>query len=162
MNSKDALAATVERSVGIAGSGAQQDLLGLLRIFKDKLLLTLREGDQPGVMASAFIMRGDQQVGPGVALILQDRLILGWQKGLLRKPVLAELPLSSISQAEPGIKPKTGRMAKPLASLKLTGSESWELLFTQDAPDLKLRDTLAQLLQGTLSLDQLPEGAEQS
>ena len=161
MTNRDILAASVERSVKVAGSGAQQDLLGLLGIFKDKLLEQLRGADVPGVMASTFIMRGDDMVGPGMALALQDRLILGWQKGLFRKSVLTVLPMSSITRVESGGKPKK-LGTKPLAPLRVIGNEPWELLFTQDAPDLALRDTLSELLSGSLTMDQLPEGARRS
>jgi hypothetical protein len=160
VKTKDVLSASAERSVKVAGSGVQEDIPMLLRLFKDKLLDDLREGDVPGLMAATFIVRGGQELGPGMAMCLQDRLILGWQKGIFRKPVLATVPLSGITGAQSGTKAKTGRMAKPLASLTVAAGEQWELLFTQDAPDLELRDTLSQLLDGTLTLAQLPEYVE--
>lgn len=162
MTSKEVLTESAASSVELAGSGSQEEIIGMLRIFKDKLLPCIREDDMPGLFVPMYIFRGDQQLGAGVILALKDRAILGWMKGLLRKPVITEVSVAGM-KVETGTKPKGGGLTKPLASLRLTGREVWELLFAQNAGDVALRDALSKFLSGTLpAVDTVSPGSTES
>ena len=159
MSSKDNLVETAARSVGCAGADSQKEIMGVLQAFKDKLLPNMRNDDAPGVIAPTYILRGNTQLGAGVVMALKDRVIVGWMKGLLKKPVVAELPLASIERIEAASKPAGGRFTKPLASLRLVGRDDWELLFAADTGGLALRDGLAQVLAGPSDSEPLADGA---
>lgn len=154
MDAGDILSESAVRAVELStASDAQEEIVGLLKVFSDKLLPAIRDDDVPGLMAPTYLSRDGKLLGPGVVVALRDRAVLGWMKGLLRKPTIEVLPLTEIEEVERDTKPAGGQLSKPLASLRVTGSEKWEFLFTEDADGMKLRDILAKLLAGESEFD---------
>ncbi len=149
MDSGEVITSSAEKGIELTGSSdAQQTTVGVITAFRDKLLPAVEVDEEPGVLAPTYLLCDGRHLGAGVALVLEDRAILGWMKGLLKRPVIEAVPLARIEAVEPGSKPAGGRLAKPLESIRLKSGKEWELLFTQDAGGTRLRDALAALLAG--------------
>lgn len=158
MDAKDVLTESALSTIELLDPGdAQQDILRVLKVFHDKLLPFVHDDDVPGFLAPSYLFRDGKPFGPGVVVALKDRAILGWMKGLLRKLVVEELPLTDIKETERDTRPAGRHLTKPLASLRMTNSREWELLFTEDADGRKLRDVLAKLLTGESEVDTVVE-----
>lgn len=152
----------VERGYLASGSDKEkQDILNVLRVFKDALLREIRVDDTAGVMALSYTFRDGKDLGSGVVLTLGDRVLFGWMKGLLKKPVVEAVPLSSIAGVERGVKPASRRLREN-RTITVKAASEWEMLCSPDVPDdAPLYGLLTDLLSGRVGVDQLPDLASQ-
>lgn len=135
------------------------DLLKILRVFKDSLLVEIRDGDFPGILAGTYVFRGGKRLGVGVVLTLQGRAVISWMKGFLKRPMTEVVPLASIDSVELGQKRVTGK-AEPAPTIFLEATESWELICSPDVPaEAPLYGLLLGLLDGSVNPEQLPVDA---
>lgn len=105
-------------------------------------------------MALSYALRDGKDLGGGVVLTLGDRVLIGWMKGLLRKPVVEAVPFSSIEQ---GVRPPGGRIRSEHPIITVEAESRWEILYSPDVPaDAPLYGLLADLLAGRQKADQLP------
>lgn len=159
MSAQDVLIDSADRGAIASESDVERkDLLQLLRVFKDALLVNIRDGDVPGLLAGTPIFRNGKDLRIGVVLALEDRVLLGWMKGILKKPVIEAIPLSSITSVEHSARPpQANRYQKVTSSLLIKAADDWELLCSPDVSDrAPLYRILVELLSGELKLDQLP------
>lgn len=157
MTGQDVLVTAAERGVGASESEVEgSDILKVLRVFKGELLGEVREGDVAGVLAPAYLFRGGKHLGGGLALALQDRVVFGWLRGILKRPTIAVVPLASISSVESTTK-AVGGHAPPMPTIAVSAGEDWELVQSPDVPaEAPLYDILHRLLDGNLRADELP------
>jgi len=159
MTAEDVLATTAEHGVAASGLALENnDVLMLLRIFNKDLLAEIRDDDAPGVMAPTYLFRSGKRLGGGVAAVVGDRALFGWMKGLLKKPTIAVVPLSSITSAKRDVK-VVGGHAKPTPVIIVSADEDWELLPSPDVPaEAPLYTILTDLLTGAEIVDEFPAG----
>ena len=149
MEVREVLPETATRSIELSGSkGMQGELVGLIRVFADKLRPVVREGDEPGLMAPAYVLRNGSKLGPGLVLALGDRLVLGWMKGFLKRPTTEVLSLGSIAGVKQSGRGPDSQFGKQLTSLSFQADQEWELLFTDEPGAARMREALAGLLVG--------------
>lgn len=134
-----------------------RDLLKLLKVFKDVLLANIGDDDSRGLMAGTFLSRNGKDLRTGVVLVLQDRILLGWMKGMLKKPVVEAILLSAVATVERGKKATPGRSRVSESIVVKAGTDTWELLCSPDvAPDAPLYRMVAELIAGEQTMDGLP------
>lgn len=158
MAAQEVLVDAAER--GFAASGSEKegkDLIKALPIFKTALLAQVRDDDVAGVMALSYTLRDGKDLGGGVVLTLGDRALIGWMKGLLKKPLVEAVLLSSIASVEQGVRSPGGRIRSEHPIITVEAESRWEILYSPDVPaDAPLYGLLADLLAGRQKADQLP------
>lgn len=157
LSAEDVLVEAGARGAGAAGSDKErEDLLRLIRVFKDSLLAEIRDDDFPGILAGTYVFRAGKQLGIGLILTLQGRAVICWMKGFLKRPVAEVVPLASIGSVELGHRRVTGK-AKPVPAIFLEAAESWELLCSPDVPDeAPLYGMVLGLLDGSINPERIP------
>ncbi len=129
MTVQDILANAAERAADASKSDVERrDILNMVKVFAKTLSAHIRDHDVAGVLVPTYIFRGARPLGAGVVLTLGDRVLMGWMKGLLKKPVVETVPLASITKVEGGTKGPGGRLSKETRVLIITAAEQWELL----------------------------------
>jgi hypothetical protein len=158
LTAEDILTDAATRGINAGRSrGFQNDVMMGLRAFGKSLAANMAQDDVAGVMVTAGVIRGGKMLGSGVVLTLQDRVLVGWMQGMLKKPFIATIPLSSISSVERKVKPAGGRMARATPALAVQAADAWELLCSSEVPqDAPLYGMLAGLLGGSLDPKDLP------
>ncbi|HET8861635.1 MAG TPA: hypothetical protein VFM94_00100 [Solirubrobacterales bacterium] len=158
MAADEVLIDAVERGYLASGSERErEDLFRVLSVFKDALLREIHADDTAGVMALSYTIRDGKNLGAGVILTLDDRVLFGWMKGLLKKPVIEAIPLSSITGVEQGVRPASGRLREN-RTITIRAASEWEMICSPDVPDgAPLYGLLTDLLSGKVKADQLPD-----
>jgi hypothetical protein len=158
LTAEDILTDAATRGINAGRSrGFQNDVMMGLKLFGKSLSTNMAQDDVAGVMVTAGVIRGGKMLGSGVVLTLQDRALVGWMQGILKKPFIASIPLSSITSVERTLKPAGGRMARATPSLVVQADEPWELLCSSEvSSEAPLYDMLAGLLDGSLDPKELP------
>jgi hypothetical protein len=158
MSAEDVLVDSVHMGwVASESETEKRDMLMVLKVFKDVLLSNIRDGDESGLFAATALFRNGKALQAGVVLVLQDRVVLGWMKGLFKKPVAESVPLSTMSEVKRG--PQTSsRGPKVKESITFqTAGDKWEMWCSPDvAPDAALYQMLTELLAGELTTGKLP------
>lgn len=130
------------------------DLLKILPAFKDSLLEEVHDGDFPGILAGVYVVRAGKKLGAGLVLALQERAVICWMKGFLKRPTAEVVTLASISSVELGHRRVPGK-AKPVPAIFVEAAENWELLFSPDVPtEAPLYGLLVRLLDGSINPEQ--------
>jgi hypothetical protein len=158
MGAEEVLLDAAERGYAASGSDKEgKDLFGVLPVYKAALLSQILDDDVAGVLALSYTLRDGKDLGGGVVLALGDRALVGWMKGLLKKPVVEAVPLSSIASVEQGVRPPGGRIRSEHPIISVEAESRWEILYSPDvSPDARLYGLLADLLAGRVKADQLP------
>jgi hypothetical protein len=158
MAAQEVLVDAAERGFAASGSEKERkDLIKTLPVFKTALLAQIRDDDVAGVMALSYTLRDGKDLGGGVVLTLGDRALIGWMKGLLKKPVVEAVLFSSITSVEQGVRPPGGRIRSEHPILMVEAESRWEILYSPDVPaEAPLYGLLADLLAGRQKADQLP------
>ena len=159
MAADEVLIDAVERGYLASKSEKERnDMLNVLRAYKGALLPQIRPDDTAGVMALSYTFRDGKDLGGGVVLSLDDRVLFAWMKGLLKKVVVEAVPYSTIAEVKQGIRPPTGRIRSEHPTITVKANSEWEILCSPDVPsDAPLYGLLADLLAGRMKTNQLPD-----
>jgi|SRR6188472_658293 len=163
MAAEEVLLDAAERGYVASGSDKEgKDLIRVLPVYKTALLSRIVDDDVAGVLALSYAFRDGKDLGGGVILTLGDRALIGWMKGLLKKPVVEAVPLSSISSVEQGVRRPGGRIRSEHPIITVEAESKWEILYSPDVPpDAPLYSLLTDLLAGRVKADQLPPPGSQ-
>jgi hypothetical protein len=158
MAAEEVLLDAAERGYAASGSDKEgKDLVKVLPVYKTPLLAQILDDDVAGVLALSYTFRDGKDLGGGVILTLGDRALIGWMKGLLKKPVVEAVPLSSIASVKRGVRPPGGRIRSEHPIITIEAESKWEILYSPDVPpDAPLYGLLVSLLTGEVVADQLP------
>lgn len=158
MSTEDSIITAVARAAEAGQSnGFQNDLLAMVKVFSQALKSKLGATDDAGLMVAGGLARNGTSLGMGVVLTLQDRILIGWMKGFLRKPVIETVELAAITDVSRAIKPPAGRVAKDAQLIKFRTGEEWELTCSPELPDqAPLFDLFTGILNGSLAPSELP------
>lgn len=161
MAAEDVLITAAERGLFASRSTeAGNNVLGVLKVFNVDLLAQIRDDDVPGIMVPTAMYRGGKWLRGGVVLALQDRALVGWMRGILKKPTVVVLPYASFSSVRRDSKVVSGS-AQPMPAIVVTAEEQWEFLCAPEVPeDAPLYDLLTRILAGELAVTDFPAGAQ--
>lgn len=158
MDAQDVLVESAEiGSIASESEVEKKDLLALFKVFAAALLPYLKDDDVPGLLIGTSLFRNGKDLRSAVVLALGDRVLLGWMKGILKKPVVEVVPLSSIMSAERVTPPQAGSFPKVRSSVVIAAEDRWEILCSPDVADeAPMYRILVELLTGELTADRLP------
>ena len=144
---------------GIAASESpveREDILKILQVFKANLLAEIRAGDVAGILAPTYLYRDGKRLGGGLVLTLGDRAVIGWMRGIFKRPTTEIVPLTAIDAVQRATKVVGGK-AEPMPAILVTAGDDWEMLQSPDVPaQAPLYELLSRLLDGSLHADELP------
>jgi len=158
MDAHEVLLNSMEFGVIAAESPAEEKyFLDMVRIFKNALLAQVREDDTSGLMAGTYIYRNGKDLRGGLVLALGDRVVLGWMKGFLKKPMIEVVPYSTIQSAARSSTPRTKANRRVRSAIVIKAASEWELFCSPDVADeAPLYRILVELLSGKQTTSELP------
>ncbi|HEY6729724.1 MAG TPA: hypothetical protein VI039_01730 [Solirubrobacterales bacterium] len=157
MSAEDVLVNAAERGwVAVDSEMEKSAIMDMVKVFKGALLKEIRDDDVAGALAAVLVIRDGDVLGTGVVVVLADRALIGWMKGLLKKPVVEAVPLATITEVTRGVKEPTRRICNPNRAIFVRAAQDWELLCARtDIPDQPVYDLVAGLLGGTIKISDL-------
>jgi hypothetical protein len=158
MTAKDALADSLWMGAVASESPAEEkDLKGTFRVFARPFLDEMHEGDIRGLLVATMLYRNGKQLSAAMILVLRDRVLLGWMKGLLKKPTVESIPLSAITDVQRSSE-TPARLDKVKEVIKFNAADDQWLAACSPSvsPDAPLYKMLVELLNGEQTADKLP------
>jgi hypothetical protein len=157
LTAKDVFVEAAARGSDASGSEKERaDLLKIVQVFGKELVERIEDGDEPGILVTARVFRAGRSVGVGPVLTLGNRMVVGWMKGILKRPTSEVVPFSSIASADLRKKQVSG-WAQPVPCVFVAAEEDWELMCSPDVPsEAPLYELLCASLDGRLTPEQWP------
>jgi hypothetical protein len=155
MSGGDVLTSSFVSTASLSGSERFATMgKNALQLFGLTMATHVAPDDKPGVFVPVQMVRDGKEF-PAAILALQDRVVVGWSKGLLRpKAFAATIPHGAIRRWEDGARPGgIARVGAP--ALTIQADEEWAFvhhnIYIEGGPNIPNMLTMA--LSGAITFD---------